>query len=222
VPVRVVGGVRIGLIGTGRIGSTVARLAIVAGHDVVLANSRGPQTLAGLVSELGADHASAATAADAAVAGDLVVVTIPMKSYASVPAQPLVGKVVVDTNNYYPARDGHIAAMDDGSTTSSEMLQEHLRGSRVVKAFNTIQHEQLGSEGRPSGSAGRRALPIAGDDPQARRTVAALIETFGFDVIDAGVLAEGFRFQPGTAAYNVRQTADELRDALAQADRERR
>src|SRR3954447_9395644 len=124
-----------GFIGSGNIGSTVARLAIAAGHDVVLSNSRGPETLADLVAELG-PHARAATPAQAAQAGDVVVVTIPLKAYREVPVEPLRGKVVIDTNNYYPQRDGHIAELDDESTTSSELLQAHLPESRVVKAFN--------------------------------------------------------------------------------------
>src|SRR5688500_15428880 len=127
----------IGLIGSGNIGSTVARLAVAAGHDVVLSNSRGPETLADLVAELG-DRARAATAAEAAEAGDIVVVTIPLKAYREVPVEPLRGKTVIDTNNYYPDRDGHIAELDDESTTTSELLQAHLPGSHVVKAFNNI------------------------------------------------------------------------------------
>ncbi|MGZ4498188.1 MAG: NADPH-dependent F420 reductase, partial [Nocardioides sp.] len=115
----------IGLIGAGNIGSTVARLAVNAGHDVVLSNSRGPETLADLVAELG-DHARAATAAEAAAAGDVVVVTIPLKSYRDVPVEPLRGKVVIDTNNYYPQRDGEIAELEDESTTTAELLQAHL------------------------------------------------------------------------------------------------
>ena len=132
----------IGLIGSGHIGSTVARLAVDAGHDVVLSNSRGPETLADLVAELG-PRARAATAAEAAAAGDIVVVTIPLKAYREVPVEPLRGKIVIDTNNYYPQRDGHIAELDDGSTTSSELLQEHLPESHVVKAFNNIYFGHL-------------------------------------------------------------------------------
>src|SRR3954447_3981106 len=127
----------IGLIGSGNIGSTVARLAVDAGYDVVLSNSRGPETLTDLVEQLG-PRARAATPADAAVAGDIVVVTVPLEAYRQVPAEPLRGKVVIDTNNYYPDRDGHIAELDDESTTTSELLQAHLPESRVVKAFNNI------------------------------------------------------------------------------------
>src|SRR6185312_1926890 len=141
----------IGLIGSGHIGSTVARLAVEAGHDVVLSNSRGPETLTELVDELG-PHARAATPAEAAAAGELVVVTIPLKAYRQVPVEPLRRKVVIDTNNYYPKRDGHIAELDDGSTTSSELLQAHLPESHVVKAFNNIYFGHLGTLQRPAGS----------------------------------------------------------------------
>lgn len=190
----------IALIGAGRIGGTVARLAVAGGYDVVLSNSRGPETLAELVGELG-PHASAATPAEAARAGDLVVVTIPLKAYQSVPVEPLEAKAVIDTNNYYPARDGQLAELDSGSTTSSELLQRHLAGAHVVKCFNDIFFVHLGALARPSGSPERSALPIAGNDPQAKATVAAFLDAIGYDAVDAGPLAEGRRFQPGTPAY---------------------
>ena len=190
----------IGLIGSGLIGSTVARLAVDAGHDVVLSNSRGPETLADLVAELG-PHARAATPAEAAAAGDIVVVTIPLKAYREVPVEPLRGKVVVDTNNYYPQRDGHIAELDDGSTTSSELLQAHLPESHVVKAFNNIQFGHLRILPRPAGSPERSALAIAGDDEAAKRTVAQFLDSIGYDAVDVGPLAEGWRYQPDTPAY---------------------
>jgi len=208
----------IGFIGSGHIGSTLARLAIDAGYDVVLSNSRGPDTLGGLVTELG-PKARAATAGDAAAAGDIVVVTIPLRAVRAVPVEPLAGKVVIDTNNYYPQRDGAFPELDAETTTSSELLQQHLPASRVVKAFNQIYYAQLASQGQPAGTPGRRALAIAGDDADARKTVGALIDEFGFDVVDVGPLAEGWRYQPDTPAYNVRQDADELRAALGQATR---
>ena len=158
----------IGLIGSGHIGSTVARLAVDAGHDVVLSNSRGPETLADLVAELG-DHARAATAAEAAAAGDIVVVTVPLKAYRQVPVEPLRGKVVIDTNNYYPQRDEHIAELDDESTTVSELLQAHLPESHVVKAFNNIYFGHLAGLARPAGDPERSVLAIAGDDAPRRR-----------------------------------------------------
>ena len=151
----------IGLIGAGNIGSTVARLAVDAGYDVVLSNSRGPETLADLVDRLG-PRAQAATAADAAAAGDIVVVTVPLKAYRDVPVEPLRGKVVIDTNNYYPDRDGHIAELDDESTTTSALLQAHLPASKVVKAFNHIQSRTSPSTPPPPGrpAAGRSPSPV--------------------------------------------------------------
>jgi predicted dinucleotide-binding enzyme len=190
----------IGLIGSGHIGSTVARLAVDAGHDVVLSNSRGPETLAELVSELG-PHARAATAEEAAAAGDVVVVTVPLRAYREVPVEPLRGKVVIDTNNYYPQRDGHIAELDDESTTVSELLQAHLPESRVVKAFNNIHFGHLGSLQRPKGDPERSVLPIAGDDADAKKQVTELIDDLGYDALDVGPLAEGWRYQRDTAAY---------------------
>lgn len=207
---------RIGLIGAGRIGGTLAELAVGHGHDVVVSNSRGPQTLADLIAQLG-EHAVAGTAEQAAAAGDIVVVTIPLKNYQQVPVAELAGKTVIDTNNYYPGRDGQFPELDDGSTTSSELLAAHLPGSHVVKAFNTIFFKDLASQGEPAGTPGRRALPIAGDDAGAKTTVAGLIGEFGFDVVDAGPLAEGYRFQPGTPAYNIRLDAAALTEALSQA-----
>lgn len=190
----------IGLIGAGHIGSTVARLAVAAGHDVVLSNSRGPETLAELVGELG-ERARAATPDEAAAAGDLVVVTVPLKAYRDVPVEPLDGKVVIDTNNYYPERDGHIAELDDESTTTSELLQAHLPGSHVVKAFNNIYFAHLASLARLAGSPERSVLAIAGDDDGAKETVAAFLDSIGYDAHDVGPLAEGWRFQRDTAAY---------------------
>jgi predicted dinucleotide-binding enzyme len=207
---------RMALIGAGSIGSTLARLAVDHGHDVVLSNSRGPQTLTSLVSELG-DRATAGTAAEAAAAGDIVVVTIPLKNYRRVPVDELSGKVVIDTGNYYPQRDGQIAELDEGATTSAELLAAHLPQSRVVKAFNTIYYVDLGTHGTPNGTPGRRALPIAGDDADAKKIVRDLIDEFGFDVVDAGPLAEGRRFEPGAPAYGAVLDADGTRAALAQA-----
>jgi predicted dinucleotide-binding enzyme len=197
-----------GFIGSGNIGSTVARLAVAAGHDVVMSNSRGPETLADLVAELG-EHARAATAAEAAQAGDVVVVTIPLKNYRDVPAEALAGKIVIDTMNYYPERDGQIADLDSQSTTSSELLQAHLPDSLVVKGFNNIFFQHLGSLARPSGSADRSALAIAGDDGEAKQTVTGLFDELGYDTVDLGPLSEGWRTQPGTPAYGLMYAADE-------------
>ncbi len=190
----------IGLIGSGHIGSTVARLAVDAGHDVVLSNSRGPEALTDLAEQLG-PHARAATPTEAGAAGDIVVVTIPLKAYRQVPVEPLRGKVVIDTNNYYPQRDGHIAELDDESTTTSELLQAHLPESRVVKALNNIYVRHLGTLQRPAGSPERSVLPIAGDDAAAKQTVTEFLDSIGYDAYDVGPLSEGWRYQPDTPAY---------------------
>jgi predicted dinucleotide-binding enzyme len=208
----------IGLIGAGNIGQAVARLAVDHGYDVVLSNSRGPETLTALVDELG-PHASADTAEGAAKRGDLVVVTIPLKAYRDVPVAPLAGKVVIDTNNYYPQRDGQIAALDDGSTTSASLLQDHLPDSHVVKAFNHIMSAHLTEHAQAAGTDGRRALAVAGDDADAKATVTGLIDELGFDVVDVGPLAESWRIEPGTPGYGPRLDADGMREALAAAQR---
>ena len=208
----------IGLIGAGHIGSQLARLAVKGGHQVVVSNSRGPESLAPLVAELG-PRARAGTAIDAATAGDIVVVTIPLKNIRSVPVEPLAGKTVIDTNNYYPQRDGHIRELDEERTTTAELLQAHLPKSRVVKAFNHIQAAALTTDGQPAGTPNRRALVIAGDDPEAKAVVSRLIDQFGFDVVDAGPLKEGWRIQRDTPGYGPRRTAEELRKDLAAAKR---
>ncbi|MFC5000910.1 NADPH-dependent F420 reductase [Dactylosporangium cerinum] len=190
----------IGLIGSGNIGGTVARLAVAAGYDVVVSNSRGPETLQDFVAELG-PKARAATAAEAAAAGDVVVVSVPFKAYQAMPAEPLAGKVVIDTNNYYSQRDGQFAELDDASATSSELLQRHLAGAQVVKVFNNIYSKHLESLPRPSGSDDRTALPIAGDDAAAKRTVVEFLDAIGYDAVDVGTLADSWRFQPDTPVY---------------------
>jgi predicted dinucleotide-binding enzyme len=208
----------IGLIGAGNIGSQLARLAVRNGHDVVISNSRGPETLAPLVAELGS-RARAGTPLDAAKAGDIVVVTIPLKNYRSVPVEPLAGKTVIDTNNYYPQRDGHIPELDNESTTTSELLQAHLPKSKVVKAFNHIYARELTTDGQPSGTTNRRALVIAGDDAEAKARVTRLLDQFGFDTVDAGPLKEGWRIQRDTPGYGPRRNVEELRRDLAAARR---
>ena len=208
----------IGFIGAGNIGQAVARLVLDQGYDVVLSNSRGPETLAGVVDGLG-PKAVSDTSQGAAERGELVVVTVPFKAYADVPAEPLAGKVVIDTNNYYPARDGQFPELDDKTKTSAGMLQEHLPESHVVKAFNHIMSAHLLEHRQPAGTPGRRALAIAGDDAEAKATVSRLIDELGFDVVDVGPLAESWRIEPGTPGYGPRLTAEELREALAAAQR---
>ena len=189
----------IGLIGSGNIGSAVARLAVAAGYNVVLSNSRGPESLLEPVQALG-PHARAATPNEAGAAGELVVVAVPLGVYQSVPAAPLAGKVVIDTNNYYPDRDGHFTDLDNGTTTVSELLQAHLATSKVVKGFNNIYFKHLLALARPTGAADRSALPIAGDDAAAKQAVTAFFDAIGYDTVDAGPLAEGWRFQRDTPA----------------------
>jgi hypothetical protein len=208
----------IGIVGAGHIGSQIARLAVANGYNVVISNSRGPETLSELVNELG-PKARAATVIEAARAGDIVVVTIPLKNYRSVPVEPLAGKIVIDTNNYYPERDGHIPELDNESTTTSELLQKHLPASKVVKAFNHIYAAELTTHGQPAGTKNRRALVIAGDDKDAKATVTHLLDEFGFDTVDAGPLKEGWRIQRDTPGYGPRRTAEELRGDLAAARR---
>jgi predicted dinucleotide-binding enzyme len=208
----------IGFIGAGHIGSQLARLAVAQGYDVVLSNSRGPETLSDLVKELG-PKARAATPVEAARAGDIVVVTIPLKHYRTVPVEPLAGKIVIDTNNYYPQRDGQIPELDNESTTTSELLQAHLPTSRVVKAFNHLYAASLTTDGQAPGTPDRRALAIAGDDQAAKAAVTRLLDEFGFDTVDAGPLKEGWRFQRDTPGYGPRRTAGELRRDLAAARR---
>ena len=208
----------IGIIGAGRIGSQIARLAIENDYNVVISNSRGPETLSALIAELG-PKARAATAVEAAKAGDIVVVTVPLKNYRKVPVEPLAGKIVIDTDNYYPERDGHIPELDNESTTTSELLQAHLPTSKVVKAFNHIYAADLTTHGQPTGAKNRRALVIAGDDKDAKARVTHLLDQFGFDTVDAGPLREGWRIQRDTPGYGPRRTAEELRRDLAAAKR---
>ncbi len=189
----------IGFIGSGNIGGTLARLLVDADHDVVLSNSRGPHTLHDLVTRLG-PRARAATPAEAAAAGDLVVVTIPVRAYRQVPAEPLRGKVVIDTLNYDPARQGHVPEIDEGDTPPHLLLQTHLTGSHVVKAFSNIFFRHLATLGRPQGAPDRSTLPVAGDSDDAKRAVATLIDSLGYDTYDVGPLDESRRFAPGTPA----------------------
>jgi predicted dinucleotide-binding enzyme len=174
--------------------------------------------LSGLVAELG-PNARAATPVEAAQSGDIVVVTIPLKDYRKVPVEPLAGKIVIDTNNYYPERDGRIPELDNESTTTSELLQAHLPNSKVVKAFNHIYAAALTTDGQPAGTKNRRGLVIAGDDRAAKATVTHLLDQFGFDTVDAGPLKEGWRIQRDTPGYGPRRTAEELRRDLAAARR---
>jgi len=213
---------KIGIIGAGNIGGTLTRRFSALGHKVFVANSRGPETLADLAAETGA---TPATVEQAAQAGDVVIVTIPLKNIPSLPAG-LFAKtpknvVVVDTGNYYPQqRDGRIDGIEDGMTESRWVAQQ--LGRPVVKAFNNIYAEHLYKLGRPKGGPGRIALPVAGDDPTAKAVVLSLIDELGFDSVDAGGLDESWRQQPATPVYATDLDANGVRRALAKASKERK
>ena len=208
----------IGIIGAGHIGSQVARAAVAHGYDVVISNSRGPETLGDLVAELG-PKAKAATPADAGAAGDFVVVTVPLKALKDVPVEPLAGKIVIDTNNYYFERDGHIAALDEKRTTTSGLLQEHLPTSRVAKGFNHIGSAEITTTGSPAGTENRRALATASDFDDAAQLVTDLYDEFGFDTVNIGALSESWRIERDTPGYGIRQSKAELVENLAKAER---
>jgi predicted dinucleotide-binding enzyme len=208
----------IGIIGAGHIGSQIARKAVQLGYDVVIGNSRGPETLTELVAELG-PRARAATAAQAGEAADFAVVTIPLKNYRALPAQALAGKVVIDTIGYYWERDGHIDALDRGEATTSGRVQEHLKGSRVAKGFNHIRAADITTAGSPAGTENRRALATASDHGDAAALVTRLYDEFGFDTVNIGPLAESWRVERDRPAYVVRQNAEELAANLAKAPR---
>ncbi|SDG38091.1 NADPH-dependent F420 reductase [Microbacterium pygmaeum] len=208
----------VGIIGAGHIGSTLARGLVDRGYDVVISNSRGPETLTDLVGALG-ERATAATATDAAAAGDFVIVTVPLKALDAVPVAPLAGKIVLDTNNYYWERDGRIPALEDKSTTTSQLLQDHLPDSKVAKAFNHITSGDILTDGTPAGTADRRALATASDFEDAAALATDLYDEFGFDTVNVGPLADSWRVERDRPAYVVRQNKDELTANLARAQR---
>jgi predicted dinucleotide-binding enzyme len=206
---------KIGIIGSGRIGATLARLLVGAGHEVAVANRHTPETLRALHDELGgALHP--ASVEEAAHFGEVVVVSIPFHSIDQLPAPALAGKIVVDSNNYYPGRDGSVPALDNDEITSTELLAQHLAGARIVKAFNTMYFVTLAESGDPAkDESDRRALFVAGDDEDAKRVVAGLIEGIGFAAIDTGSLAEGGRRQqPGSDIYNKEMSGADARRIL--------
>ncbi|MFK3676686.1 NADPH-dependent F420 reductase [Microbacterium sp. NPDC090218] len=208
----------LGIIGAGHIGSQVARVAVANGYDVVIANSRGPETLADLVAELG-PRAKAATAEDAAAAADVAVVTVPLHAIDKLPAEQLAGKIVLDTNNYYFERDGRIEALDKGETTTSELVQRALPTSKIAKAFNHIYASEITADAKPAGAPDRRALATAGDDPEAVAFVTRFYDEAGFDTVNVGTLSESWRVERDRPAYVVRQNAEELTANLALANR---
>jgi 8-hydroxy-5-deazaflavin:NADPH oxidoreductase len=208
----------IGVIGAGHIGRNFSIAAIRAGHEIVISNSQGPQTLGDLVAELG-PGARAATAADAAAAGDFALVAIPLKGTSGVPVEGLAGKVVLTTNNYFAKRDGPIRELDSGELTVPQYLHAHLPTSKIVRAFNHIDAAEIVSDGTPEGTPDRRALGYAGDDADARQVAADLYEAFGFDAVDVGGLAEAWRLDVDQPTFVVRQNREQLLANLAQARR---
>lgn len=197
----------LGIIGSGNIGSAVARLAVAAGIPVVVANSRGPATLGDFVAGLG-PLATAGTVDQVAEAGDLVLLSVPLTAYAAIPPTPLRGKTMLDTSNYYPFRDGRIAELDDEKLTTSELVQRHFAGVALVKAFNSILAHHIPQLARPSGAPDRSALPVAGDDGRAKTQAGDLLDRLGFDTVDAGPLTESWRFEPEASAYTRLYLAD--------------
>lgn len=208
----------VGIIGAGHIGTALATGLVARGYDVVIANSRGPQTLTDVVAKLGG-KARAATPAEAAAAADWAIVTVPLKALPDLPRDGFDGKIVLDTCNYYWERDGRIPALDDKQTTTSQMVAEHLTGAKVAKAFNHIQSGEILTDGRPAGTENRRALATAGDSDEAVSFVTALYDDFGYDTVNIGPLHESWRVERDQPAYVVRQNAAELRDNLARAER---
>ncbi|WP_225823008.1 NADPH-dependent F420 reductase [Streptomyces naphthomycinicus] len=212
---------KIGIIGAGNIGGNLARRLTALGHEVSVANSRGPETLRELAEETGARPVRAADAAEGA---QVVVVTVPLKAVPHLPAGLLDGAAegvaVIDTGNYYPQRDGRIAAVEDEGLTESRWTEQHL-GHPVVKAFNGTYAQDLLDRHRPAGAPDRMALPVAGDDEAAKRTVRDLIDALGFDTVDAGTIADSWRQQPGTPVYGLRGDAAAVGKALSEASPER-
>ncbi len=208
---------KIGFIGSGNIGATAARLFVEAGHEVAISNSRGPETLKSLVSQLGG-KARAVSVNDAVQFGDIVFISIPFGKCKQLPTTGFDGKVVIDSNNYYPDRDGHYAELDRDETTSSELLAQHLGKARIVKAFNTIWYEHLKTQGNKKlPLEQRRVIFVCGDDPAAKRMVANLIEEIGFAAVDTGSLHEGGKKQqPDMPIYNKTLTVKEA-EALLQS-----
>lgn len=192
---------KIGIIGAGFIGRAVARLAIAHGHEAMLSNSRHPRTLTSTMISV---KCQIGTTADAAQFGDMVLLAVPFFAIADLNPAILAGKIVMDACNYYPGRDEPVPDLDNGETTTSEIVQRHFAGAKLVKAWNAILERDIDPDARPAGAPDRRALPIAGDDADAKAKVTALFDQFGYDVIDAGPLREGWRFERARPAYCVR------------------
>ena len=207
---------KIGIIGAGFVGRSVAQKAVEAGHEAMLSNSRGPQSLFSMKSALGC---AVGTVDEAIAFGEVIVLAIPLAAYGALPPEGFRGKIVIDAINYYHERDGHIEALDRGETTTSEMIAAHLPGARVIKAFNAIRMIDLDVAGRPEGAADRLALPLAGDDAEAKAVIAELYHQFGFDSVDAGSLSEGWRFERDRPAYCNLKPKQALAETLSAAVR---
>jgi predicted dinucleotide-binding enzyme len=203
---------KIGIIGSGMIGGTLTRRFAALGHDVTVANSRGPQTLADLAAETGAAAGTVEQAIDGA---DVVVLAVPLRAVPGLPLDGLAGRILVDTDNYYPGRDGVLDDIEQQKVTSSRWTASYAPGAHVVKVFNTIGFRNLLEDGRPAGDPSRIALPVAADDEAAKETVFALVDALGFDPVDAGSLDESWRQEPGTAVYGANLGAVAAREALA-------
>ena len=202
----------IGIVGSGNIGATAARLFAEAGHEVAVSNSRGPETLERLVAAIG-PRARASTVEEATDFGEVVLVAIPFFAYETLPTDLLAGKTVVDAMNYYPGRDGE---MNLDGLGSSELLARHLPDARIVKAFNTMYYETLGAEGRPGVPPVEcLVLFVAGDDAEAKAVVTGLIEEIGFTPVDVGTLEDGRKQQPGSPIYNAPMNEAQARKELA-------
>lgn len=207
---------KIGVIGSGMIGSTLARKLAALGHEVTLSNSRGPQTLTETAAEVGA---SAGTVEEAIAEADVVVLAVPLKVVPALPLDKLAGSIIIDADNYYPRRDGVIDDIEQKRKTSARWTAEYAPGAHVVKVFNTIYFTNILDKSVPTGTEGRLALPVSGDDASAKQTVFALVDAIGFDPVDAGTLDESWRQEPGTPAYGAELDRAGIEAALAGATR---